>query len=123
MLIDKFHDVLKHEGVVAIVSWGNDEPHVTNTWNSFVVVKDDRLLIPAAGMRTTEADVDVNNRVKVTLGSKEVEGFNGYQGTGFLVEGVANFVDSGEEYEEMKKKFPFLNRVLEITVISSKQLL
>jgi len=103
MLTEKFYEVLKHEGVVSITSWGVDEPHVTNTWNSFVVVTDDeRLLIPAAGLRSTEGDVNVNNRVKVAF---------------------AKFISSGSEFDIMVDKFPFANRVLEITVTSSKQLL
>ena len=40
-LPEKFYDVLQHEGVVAIVSWGNDEPHMVNTWNTYLVVTDD----------------------------------------------------------------------------------
>lgn len=124
MLTEKFYEVVKNEGVVSIVSWGVDEPHVTNTWNSYLVItKDERILIPAAGLRSTEKDVTENNRVKVTLGSREVMGFNNYQGTGFLLEGTARFFESGEEFDMMKEKFPFLNRVLEITVTSEKQLL
>jgi hypothetical protein len=124
MLTEKFYEVLKTEGVVSIVSWGVDEPHVTNTWNSYLIVTDDeRLLVPAAGLRSTEKDVNQNNKVKVTLGSREVMGFNNYQGTGFLLEGTARFFESGSEYDMMKEKFPFLNRVLEITVVSEKQLL
>lgn len=123
MLTEKFFEVLKHEGVVSILSWGTGDPNITNTWNSYLVVKDDRILIPAAGMRSTEADVEKNNRVKVTLGSREVEGFNNYQGTGFLLEGTAKFLESGEDFDLMKEKFPFLNRVLEITVSNAKQLL
>lgn len=73
----------------------NNEDHVTCTWNSYLVVKGDRLLIPAAGMNSTE----------------------------FRVEGTAKFLSSGEDFEEMKSKFPFLNRVLEVTAFSSKQLL
>ena len=76
---EKFFEVLNHEGVVSIVSWGNGEANVTNTWNSYLVIKDDRILLPAAGMNSTEADVKVNNKVKLNLGSKEVEGFNNYQ--------------------------------------------
>jgi hypothetical protein len=55
-LPEKLHDVLKHEGVVSIVSWGvGDEPHVANTWNSYVVVTTDgRMLIPAGGLNRTE---------------------------------------------------------------------
>lgn len=123
MLTEKFFDVIKHEGVVSIVSWGKDEPHVVNTWNSYVnVTSDERLLIPAAGMRRTQKNTEQNSKVKVTLGSKEVMGYK-YPGTGFLIEGTARFVESGKEYEMMKEKFPFLSRVLEITVISATQTL
>ena len=41
MLTEKFFDVLKKEGVVSIVSWGIDEPHVVNSWNSYLVVASD----------------------------------------------------------------------------------
>lgn len=124
MFTEKFHDVINHEGVVSIVSWGTEEPHVTNTWNSYLVLtEDERILIPAGGMHSTQADVSQNNKVKVTLGSREVEGYNNYQGTGFLLEGSARFLESGADFELMKEKFPFISRVLEITAVSSKQLL
>ena len=124
MLSEKFFEVLKYEGVVSIVSWGStEEANITNTWNSYLVIRDDRILLPAAGMNSTEADVAVNNKVKVTLGAREVEGFNNYQGTGFLINGIASFIESGEEFDMMKEKFPFLRKVLEIKVNSSKQLL
>ena len=121
-LPEKFYDVLLHEGVVAIVSWTDGEPHVVNTWNSYLVVTDDeRILIPAYGMRKTEKNVNVNNKVKLTLGSKEVIGFQNYQGTGFIIEGTAAYLESGATYEMMKEKFSFLTRVLEITVTSIMQ--
>jgi hypothetical protein len=122
-LTEKFFEVLKHEGVVSVVSWGV-EPHVANTWNSYLVVTGDgRILIPAYGFRKTEKNVNVNNKVKLTLGSKEVLGFKGYQGTGFVIDGTARFIESGAEYDSMKNKFSFLTRVLEITVDSAKQML
>jgi hypothetical protein len=122
-LTDKFFEVLKHEGVVSIVSWGV-ETHVVNTWNSYLVVTEDgRILIPAYGFRKTEKNVNVNNQVKLTLGSKEVLGYKDYQGTGFLIDGTARYITSGEEYDAMKEKFSFLTRVLEVTVVSAKQML
>ena len=122
ILSDKFFEILSHEGVVSIVSWGVDEPHVVNTWNSFLVVTDDeRILIPAAGMRKTQQNVDINNKVKLALGSKEVIGYRDYQGCGFLIEGTAKYLELGLDYDLMKAKFPFLSRVLEITVTSAKQ--
>jgi len=121
-LPEKFYDVLLHEGVVAIVSWSDGEPHVVNTWNSYLVVTDDeRILIPAYGMRKTEKNVNINNRVKLTLGSKEVIGFQNYQGTGFIIEGTATYLESGATYDLMKENFSFLTRVVEITVTSIKQ--
>jgi hypothetical protein len=116
-------EVLQHEGVVSIVSWGV-ETHVVNTWNSYLVItEDERILIPAYGFRKTEKNVDVNNHVKITLGSKDVLGYKDYQGTGFLINGTAKYISAGDEYDFMKEKFSFLTRVLEITVENAKQML
>ena len=50
MFNEKFFEVLKYDGVVSIVTWGNEEPSITNTWNSYLQIKDEnRILIPAAG--------------------------------------------------------------------------
>lgn len=124
MLTDKFKEVLDHEGVVSIVSFSKDEPHVTCTWNSYLeITEDEKILIPAAGMTSTEEDVNLNDKIKMTLGSRDVMGRNDYQGTGFEINGTAKFLSSGPVFEMKKEKYPFLNRVLEITVSSAKQLL
>lgn len=122
VLPEKFIEAIKYEGVVSIVSWGNEEPHVVNTWNSYLVITDDqRILIPAYGFRKTQRNIEINDRVKLTLGTKEVMGYKDYQGTGFLIEGKAKYQTEGEEYDMMKEKFSFLNRVLEVTVTAIKQ--
>ena len=124
MFNEKFFEVLKYDGVVSIVTWGNEEPSITNTWNSSLQIKDEnRILIPAAGFTRAEKDINVNNKVKVALGSKEIMGNNNYQGTGFALEGTGKFLTSGEDFDFMREKFPFLTRVFEITVTSAKQLL
>jgi len=124
-LPEKFHEAIKHEGVVSIVSWGStEEPHVANTWNTYLVVTDDnRILIPAYGLRKTQKNVEATHKVKITLGTREVLGYKDYQGTGFLVEGIAEYLTSGEDYDMMKEKFSFLSRVLAVTVTSAKQTL
>ena len=122
-LSEKFLEVIKHEGVVSIMSWGV-EPHLVNTWNSYMVVtQDERILIPAYGFRKTQKNVDVNNKVKIALGSKDVLGYKDYPGTGFIIEGTASYIESGAEYDMMKSKFSFLTRVLEITVDKATQML
>jgi hypothetical protein len=124
MLSEKFYEVLKNEGIVTIVTWGKGEPHIVNEWNSYLVVtEDERILIPAGLMHKTEANINVNNKIKMALGSKNVLGFNNYQGIGFVVEGAARFFNTGMEYDMMKSKFSFLSRVLEITVTSAEQML
>ena len=106
---------------VAYIS--KDIPRLTRFLRSryLVVTEDERILIPAYGMRKTEKNINRNNLVKLTIGSKEVKGYKDYQGTGFLIEGTAAYIESGETYDQMKGKFSFLTRVLEITVTAIKQ--
>ena len=121
MFTDKFREVISKEGVVSIVSCSDGEAHVVNTWNSYLMVPEDgKLLIPAWKMRKTEKKTLKNNKVLLTLGSKEVDGLIG-PGTGFFLEGTAIFKKSGPEFDMMKEKYSFMTRVLEITVTSLKQ--
>ncbi|AND83647.1 pyridoxamine 5'-phosphate oxidase family protein [Clostridium tyrobutyricum] len=70
----------------------------------------------------TEKNINVNPKVKLTLGSKEVMGYK-YIGTGFLIEGTAKFLKDGDNFNIMKEKCPFLTRTLEVIVTSCKQTL
>ncbi|BCJ93343.1 FMN-binding protein [Anaerocolumna cellulosilytica] len=123
MFTEKFFEVLNKEGVVSIVTSSNNEAHIANTWNSYLIVLDDnKILIPAAAMIKTEENIIVNPKVKLTLGSKEVMGYK-YMGTGFLLEGTAKLLKEGENFNKMKEKCPFLTRTLEVSVTSCKQTL
>src|SRR5208337_2369190 len=107
MFSEKFLEVIGKEGVVSIVSCDENGPHVVNTWNTYLVTKDgDKLMIPAYAMRTTEKKQTQNNRVLLTVGSKEVMGHRGL-GAGFLIEGTAKFISSGPDFDMMKNKFSF----------------
>jgi len=116
-----FKDVINKEGVVSIVTCADNEAHVVNTWNSYLhLTEDGKILIPAWKMRKTEKKVQINDKVLLTLGSKEVQGKMG-PGTGFLIEGTAKFISSGPDFDMMKAKFAFQTRLLEVTVTSVKQ--
>ncbi|MBP6062658.1 MAG: pyridoxamine 5'-phosphate oxidase family protein [Fusobacteriaceae bacterium] len=120
---EKFLDVINHKGVVSIVTCGDGEAHVSNTWNDYLTIVDEnKILIPAAGMMKTERYTKENPLVKLTIGSHEVMGYM-YMGTGFYVEGNAKFLREGADFDMMKEKYPFLSRVLEVTVTSYKQTL
>lgn len=121
MIPETLREVLKHEGVVAIATVGEDGPHMVNTWNSYVIVSDDeRLLIPAGYMNKTEANVAFDDRVLLTAGSVKVRGQQG-AGTGFLVRGRASFVTSGPDFEVMKARFRWARATLAIAVESATQ--
>lgn len=121
MLPEKLLEVLKHEGVVSIVTQGKQEPHVVNTWNSYIkITDDDRILIPAGFMSETESNLEKNNKVQLTLGSKEVQGTQG-PGTGFLVVGTAAFVKEGNELQDLKQKLPWARAILQVKVDSAEQ--
>ena len=92
---EKLRDVLKKDGVVAIATLGEDGPHMVNTWNSYVrLTVDGRMLIPAGFMNRTEANIRFNPAVLITCGSSKVQGNMG-PGTGFLINGTADFLESG----------------------------
>ena len=118
MLNEKLLEVISHpaDGEVAIVTQGDDGPHVVNTWNSYVNTNSDgRLLIPVGRMNITEKNIEGNNKVKLTIGSREVQGKT-YKGTGFLITGTAKFSKEGFDFNMMKEKFPWIRAILEITI-------
>lgn len=123
MLSEKFYECLKHEGIVAIATCSPDNhAHVVNTWNNFVIVtEDEKLLIPAAGMRKTETNILSGSSPEITLGSREVMGYKS-MGTGFLLTGSIEFQSEGPLFEAMHEKCSFANRVLVFTPASCKQM-
>ncbi|BCS55235.1 pyridoxamine 5'-phosphate oxidase family protein [Geobacter sp. SVR] len=123
MIPEKLLEVLKHDGVVAIATLGQDGPHMVNTWNSYIKVTDDgRLLIPVGYMHRTEANIAYNNNVLITAGSSKVAGKLG-PGTGFLIKGTAAFITSGPDFDGLKARFPWARAVLGVTVASAEQTL
>ena len=120
---EKMLEVLKQDGVVAIGTLGQEEPHMVNTWNSYIRISEDgRLLIPAGYMHQTEANIALNNKVLVTLGSSKVQGKNG-AGTGFLIKGTAEFITTGPDFDVLKTRFGWARATLAITIISATQTL
>lgn len=114
MIPEKMLDILKHEGVVAIVTQGESGAHLVNTWNSYLkVTEDERLIFPAGGMYITEANINQNDKVLMTIGSREVEGLHS-PGAGFLLNGKAAFIKHGNEFDEIKQRFPWARAAVEI---------
>lgn len=101
-----------------------DFPHLVNSWHSYLRILDDEnsIFIPVGGMNVTEKNVAKNENVLLTVGNKNVEGHNG-MGTGFLIEGKAEFLKSGKKYELVKDKFPWARAALQVKVEKTTQTL
>lgn len=123
MIPDKMKEILKYEGVVAIATQGEGKAHLVNTWNSYIqVINDQKLLFPVGGMNKTEINIEKNNNIELTLGSREVEGLQG-PGTGFLICGTMSFIKQGTEFDLIKKKHPWARAAGEIKIDTVKQTL
>ena len=121
MIQERLQEILKQDGVVAIATLGEDGPHMVNTWNSYLrTTEDGRLLIPAGYMHRTEANVNFNPEVLITLGSSKVKGLHG-PGAGFLIRGKAAFITSGPDFDALKAKFEWLRATLAVTIDSATQ--
>ena len=102
MIPEKLQQIMKQDGVVAIATLGPDGPHLVNTWNSYLKISEDgRLFIPAGYMHKTEANLNHNPQVLITLGSSKVAGLHG-PGAGFLIKGQARCVTSGPDFDFLK---------------------
>lgn len=117
---EKFLEVLQHEGPVTIITVNGNPAHVVNTWMSYITLKGGQLFIPAAGMHSIEQDFSQDNHVTLTFGSKEVEGTVG-PGAGFHVHGTGEFVESGADFDAKKADFPWLTRLLVVSIDDVEQ--
>jgi hypothetical protein len=114
MIPKKVLEILRHEGVVAIVTQNKEAVHMVNTWNSYLIVTpDNRFLNPVGGMKTTEANLAVNEQIQMSLGSHEVDGLH-HKGAGFHIKGTAKIIYDGNDLELVKARFPWARAVLSI---------
>jgi hypothetical protein len=74
------------------------------------------------GMNVTEKNLDKDNRVQMTVGSREVKGLRG-PGAGYLIRGTASFLASGPGFLAVKGKFPWARAAVEVQVASAAQTL
>lgn len=120
MISEKLKEVLANEGVVAIATLGPDGPHLVNSWNKYITIDGNRLLIPVGHMNQTEANIAFNNQVLLTINSAAVEGNHG-PGAGFLIKGTAAFITSGPEFQMQSERFKWLRATMAVTITSATQ--
>lgn len=118
-------DVCETTEFVAIVTSGEDGPHVVGNWGEYMRalgVGEDTLVFPAGRYHQTEMNLKNNSRVQLLIASKKVQG-SMKPGQGFRIEGVARILTSGKLVERVKSKFPWARGAMIVDVTEAKALL
>ncbi|MGE5591693.1 MAG: FMN-binding protein [Bacillota bacterium] len=123
VLTSEILDILSHEAPVAIVTAGPSGPHLVGTWQSYIQVDGDSLIIPAGGYRATQANVESGSPLQLLVGSRDVPGPNGYPGGGFRLTGTGSFIDAGPVFERTKARFPWCHAALVVHVSTAQRLI
>ena len=103
---------------VAIVTSGDDGPHVVGNWGGYMRVlgiKEDVLLFPAGRYHQTEKNLRKNNRIQLLVASKKVPGTR-TPGQGCLISGTGEILSSGDVADAVKAKFPWARGALVVRV-------
>jgi hypothetical protein len=124
MLDEKLIEVIKTppDSAFAIVSQSNGSSHVVNSWNSYIEIVDEKIVIPVGRMFKTEENLAIDDKVKLTITNREVMGKR-YRGTGFLISGIAFMESEGTYYDLIKNKFPWARAALVVSCQECEQTL
>lgn len=119
MLEGDVREVIEKSEWVAIATAGHDGPHLAGTWGDYVRAlgfDDDVLLVPAGGLRHTEANLASDPRIELLFASRQVQGSSGGAGKGCLISGRAEVRDTGAEAAAVKARFPWARGALIVHV-------
>lgn len=104
---------------VAIATVGPDGPHLAATWGDYIRalgIEGDVVLIPAGGLRKTEANLKANPRVELLMASRQIQRPQGGGGQGCLLSGTAELQASGPAMDRVKARFPWARAALVVKV-------
>lgn len=117
-LEDNCLDVCEATEFVAIVTSGDDGPHVVGNWGEYMRtlgIKADTIVFPAGRYHQTEQNLRKNNRIQLLVASKRVQGTRSL-GQGCLIVGTAEILNAGELVDSVKAKYPWARGALVIHV-------
>lgn len=104
----KCREVLERTEWIAIVTWGDQGPHLVGAWGDdlrAIGIEDDMLILPAGKYFKTEENLRRNPLVQLMAVSKDVQGAR-HQGQGYRIFGNGMIQTEGEMAEKAKTKFP-----------------
>ena len=103
---------------VAMVTAGDDGPHLVGNWGDYMLalgVEEDRIVLPAGRYHTTERNLGKNSRIQLMVASRSVQGTRS-PGQGYVIEGSARIVSSGELFDKVKARYPWARGAMVIDV-------
>ncbi len=121
-----FREVLDKAEWVAIVTWGEDGPHLVGTWAEYIrsigIKDDDIYIIPAGHYHKTEENLKKNKNIQLLMASKEVKGNYG-PGQGCILYGEGEIQTDGEFAQLAKERFSWARGALVVKIKECKTLL
>lgn len=102
---------------VAIVTQGQDGPHVVGHWGSymFLDIKEELIAFPVGRYQKTEQNLRANGALQLLVASKKVQGTKS-PGQGCLISGTGEIIASGEVVDAVRVKFPWARGALVVRV-------
>ncbi len=114
----KIREVIDKAEWVSIATAGPDGPHLAATWGDYVRalgIEQDTIVIPAGGLRTTEANLRNDSRIELLFASRQVQGTQS-AGQGCRISGRGEMQAAGPAAERVKARFPWARAALVVTV-------
>lgn len=115
---DVLLDLLQVTEFIAIVTNGDDGPHVVGTWGEYVRKLSptaESIVLPVGGYHQTERNLAKDDRVTLLIASRRIEGSHG-PGQGCVIDGTAELVTEGSVVEEVKSNFPWARGALVVSI-------
>ena len=115
---ETYHRLLDATEFVAIVTSGESGPHLVGTWGEYIrrlspTAK--TIVVPVGGYRQTEKNLAKDNRIKLLIASRQVQGSSG-PGQACEIAGTAELVTVGPIVEEVRNNFPWARGALVVTI-------
>jgi predicted pyridoxine 5'-phosphate oxidase superfamily flavin-nucleotide-binding protein len=115
---ETYLEVLTATEFVAIVTSGNDGPHLVGTWGEYIRrlgADAETIVIPAGGYRQTESNLTEDNRISLLIASRRVPGSSG-PGQACEITGTAEVVTEGPVADGVQSEFPWARGALVVSI-------
>jgi hypothetical protein len=102
---------------IAIVTQGEDGPHLSGHWGSymFLDVEEGVVAFPVGRFHTTEQNLRRNRRIQLLVASKKVPGTKS-PGQGCEIRGAGEIVATGKFVDAVRARFPWARGALVVRV-------